>query len=174
MHIILGLLSAIVTILYIMDRVGIDVGGFNPWSWRRRRAWTRRYEGDPIYSVDDPMQAAAIFVAGTAKLDGALSAEEKQAILGLFEEKFSLTSKAASELLGSAMHLLGAPQVIDAQLGGLAGKARDIFTPEQAESVLEMMASVASLAGGPTPQQQEYIARVRGNLSTPPSAATWA
>jgi len=30
MHIILGLLGSIVTILYLLDRLGIDIGGLNP------------------------------------------------------------------------------------------------------------------------------------------------
>lgn len=174
MHIVIGILSAILTILYILDRVGIDVGALNPWSWRRRRAWAKRYHGDPIYSVDDPIQAAAIFITGTARLGGGVSAEEKRVILGLFEEKFSLNARDASELFGSAMHLLGAPQVIDTQLDGLAGRTRDLFTPEQAESILEMLRDIAALDGGSTAKQNEYITRLRAALVKPEPVGSWA
>lgn len=85
MHILLALLSAIVTILYVLDRIGIDIGWYNPWSWRRRRAWAMKHDGDPIYSVEDPIHAAAIFVTGAAKLDGDLSQEQKQAILEMMD-----------------------------------------------------------------------------------------
>ncbi|HEX5788056.1 MAG TPA: TerB family tellurite resistance protein [Woeseiaceae bacterium] len=173
MHIVLGILSAVISILYILDRLGIDVA-FNPWSWRRRRAWAKRYTGDPIYSVDEPMHAAAIFVTATAKFDGTVSTEEKQAILQMFEEKFSLSPKAAAELFGSATHLLGAPQVMGTQVEGLAGKSRDLFSPEQAESMLEMMEGVAALSGGPTPQQHEYLVRMRNAFEKPQPAGTWA
>lgn len=40
MHIVLGLLGTLVTILWLLYRLaemGIDLGGLNPWAWRRRR-----------------------------------------------------------------------------------------------------------------------------------------
>ncbi len=115
MHIILGPLGSIVTILYMLDRLGIDLGGLNPFYWQRRRSWAKKYQGDPIYSVEDPMHVAAILIVGAAKLDGEISSEQKRVALEQFESSFSLDSPAASELFGSAAHLLGAPQIIDAQ-----------------------------------------------------------
>ena len=125
MHIVLGILGSIITILYMLDRLGINLGGLNPFYWRRRRAWAAKYQGDPIYSIEDPMHVAALLIVGTAKLDGDLSAEQKNVILSQFESSFSLDSRAASELLGSAAHLLGVPQIIDTQLNGVAEKNKD-------------------------------------------------
>jgi len=51
MHIVLGILTSLIAILYFLDRMGIDLGGLNPFYWRRRRAWARKYGGDPIYAV---------------------------------------------------------------------------------------------------------------------------
>ena len=59
MH-ILGLLTLIVSILYLLDRTGIDIGWLNPFHWHRRRAWSKQYHGDPIYSVEDPLHIAAL------------------------------------------------------------------------------------------------------------------
>ena len=174
MHILLGLLSAIVTILFLLDRLGIDIGWYNPWSWRRRRAWAKKYDSDPIYSIEDPIHAAAIFVIGVAKLDGDVSQEQKQAIRSLFAKRFSLNDKEATSLFGSAAHLLGAPQVIGMQLNGLAGKLKDSFSPEQAQSILEMLDSIAAVGGGPTPAQQEYLARMRALFAQPEAARSWA
>ncbi|MDH3532963.1 MAG: TerB family tellurite resistance protein, partial [Gammaproteobacteria bacterium] len=81
MHIVIGILTSILTILYILERLGIDIGWLNPWSWHRRRAWAKRYHGDPIYSIEDPIDVAAVLIVGTAKLEGDLSAEQKAAIL---------------------------------------------------------------------------------------------
>ena len=174
MHIIIGALSAILTLLYILERLGIDIGWYNPWSWRRRRAWSRRYDGDPIYSVDDPMHAAAILVTGVARLDGTVSAEEKQALIALFGEKFSLPPKAAAELLGSAAHLLGAPQVVETQLTGLAGKTQGLFSLEQAASIVDMMERIAALDGGPTEAQVDYVNHMRTALKPAQPAGAWA
>jgi hypothetical protein len=118
MHVLLGLLGSLITILYILDRLGFDLAGMNPFYWRRRRAWAKKYEGDPIYSVEDPIEVAAILIIGVARLEGDLSAEQKRVAQEQFASAFSMDARAAAQLLGSASHLLGAPQVIDAQLDG--------------------------------------------------------
>ena len=175
MHVVLGLLTSIITILYLLDRMGIDLGGLNPLYWRRRRAWAAKYQGDPIYSVEDPMHVAALLIVGTAKLDGDLSAEQKQVVLRQFEAKFSLDSSAASELLGSAAHLLGAPQIIDTQLSGVADRNKDRFSSDQAESMIQMMADVASADGDMTARQSEYIESVRALfISSEQAPGTWS
>ena len=161
MHVILALLTTLVSVLYLLDRMGIDIGGLNPFYWRRRRAWAAKYQGDPIYSIEDPMHVAALLIIGVAKLEGDLSAEQKKLVLHLFESKFSLDSAAASELLGSAVHLLGAPQVIDAQLDGVAQKSSERFSKDQAESMIQMIVDVASAEGELSAKQEEFVARVR-------------
>lgn len=175
MHIVLGLLGAIVTILFLLDRLGVDLGGLNPFYWRRRRAWTKKYEGDPIYSVEDPKHVAALLIVGTAKLDGDLSAGQKKAALKQFESNFSLDSRAASELLGSAAHLLGPPQVIDTQLNGLADKNQGRFSQDQAESMIQMMIEVASADGELTAEQSGYVDSMRARfVRSKRSEAAWS
>ena len=59
---ILGLLGTIVTILWLLYRLaemGIDLGGLNPFLWRRRRKWKKHYEANPIYKIDSPMEATS-------------------------------------------------------------------------------------------------------------------
>lgn len=174
MHIVLGLLGAIVTILFLLDRLGVDIGGLNPFYWRRRRAWAKRYEGDPIYSVEDPKHVAALLIVGAAKLDGDLSAGQKRVALQQFESEFSLDSRAASELLGSAAHLLGPPQVIDTQLNGLADKSKGRFSQDQAESMVQMIIEVASADGELTAEQSRYIDSMRARfVRSKRSEAAW-
>ena len=175
MHVVLALLTSIITILYLLDRMGVDLGGLNPFYWRRRRAWAAKYQGDPIYSVEDPMHIAALLVVGAAKLDGDISAEQKRVILDQFESSFSLNASAASELLGSAAHLLGPPQVIDSQLDGVAQKNKDQFSKEQAESMIQMMEAVASAEGDVTAKQGDYIAGLRAIfMSAEKPPGTWS
>ncbi len=175
MHIVLALLGSIITILYLLDRMGIDLGGLNPFHWRRRRAWAAKYEGDPIYSVDDPMHVAALLIVGVAKLDGDLSSEQKKVVLDQFESNFSLDSRGASELLGSAAHLLGAPQVIDTQLNGVAEKNKDRFSKVQAESMIQMMVEVASADGELSVKQSKYVENIRSLfVPSPRNQGTWS
>jgi hypothetical protein len=173
MHIVLGLLGSIISILYLLDRLGVDIGWLNPWSWRRRRAWAKKYEGDPIYSIEDPIHVAAILIVGVAKLEGDLSAEQKTAVLTQFKETFSLDSRAASELLGSATHLLGAPQVIGTQLDGVANRNSHTFKPDQAESMIDMIQQIASVGGAMSDAQREFVDRLRSHFVSPSQKGTW-
>ena len=131
MHIILGILTSIVTICYFLDRWGIDIGGLNPFYWARRRAWAKKYHGDPIYAVEDPLEVAALLVVGAAKLGGDLSAGQKEAAQKIFETRFSMDSRESAQLLTAAGHLLAAPQLLDSQLQGLAEKNKTTFSGEQ-------------------------------------------
>ena len=173
MHIILGLLTAIISLLYILDRLGIDVGYLNPFTWARRRAWAKKYEGDPIYSIEDPIHVAAIFVVGTAKLGDDISTDRKAAIVALFARTFSMSDGDANELYISAARLLGAPQVIETQLTGVADKHRETFNGSQAESLFDMLAEVLGDSSNET--QRNFVASLRDKLSAPSDPqGTWA
>ncbi len=164
MHIILGALTAIVTILFLLDRMGVSLGGLNPFHWYRRRAFANKYGSDPIYSIEDPIHVASLLIIGVAKLDGDLSAGQKRVAQEQFESEFSLDSREASQLFGSAAHLLAAPQLIDRQLEKLAGRNKDSFSREQAESMIQMMIDVASTDGDLTAAQREFIEGVRSQF----------
>ncbi len=175
MHIVLGLLGSIVTILFLLDRLGIDLGGLNPFYWHRRRAFVQKYGSDPIYSIEDPVHVAALMIIGAAKLDGDLTAEQKRVAQELFVTEFSLSSREASELFGSAAHLLAAPQLIDAQLRKLAARNAGLFSPDQAKSMLEMMSRVASADGALSSEQEDYINNVRSQyVRGDEPKGTWA
>ena len=174
MHIIIGFLGSLVTIFYLLDRLGVDIGGLNPFYWYRRHAFAKKFGADPIYSIEDPLHVASLLVIGVAKLDGDLTAEQKRVAQEQFETSFSMDAKAASELFGSAAHLLAAPQLIDNQLQKLVGKNRDRFSTEQAESMLQMMGRVAAAEGQPSAAQVQFIDSVRSQLSTERGpAGTW-
>lgn len=164
MHILLGLLGSIVTVLYILDRIGIDLGGLNPFYWYRRRAFAKKYGADPIFSIEDPLHVASLLVIGVAKLDGDLTAAQKAIAQAQFETNFSMDSRAASELFGSAAHLLAAPQLLDSQLTKLADKNSSRFSREQVDSLIEMMTRVASADGKPSSAQEAFISGVRAKL----------
>lgn len=175
MHILLGLLGSIVTILYILDRVGIDLGGLNPFYWYRRRAFAKKYGADPIFSIEDPVHVASLLVIGAAKLDGDLTAAQKAIAQEQFEANFSMDSSAASELFGSAAHLLAAPQLLDSQLTKLADKNSDRFSREQVDSLVDMMTRVASADGDLSSTQRAFISDVRAKFVRQESPqGTWA
>ncbi len=174
MHIVLGILGSLVTLFYLLDRLGIDIGGLNPFYWYRRRAFAKRYGADPIYSIDDPMHVASLLIIGAAKLDGDLTAEQHTVAHAEFEKNFNLDAKQASDLFGSAAHLLAAPQLLENQLNKLADKTVPRFTPEQSESLVEIMTTVASTGGGLSTTQREFIDGIRARSgSTTEPQGTW-
>ena len=177
MHILLALITAIATILIVLKRLadnGIDLAGLNPFLWRRRRNWRLQLEGNPVFSIDNPRDMAALLVAGVAKIDGEISAEEKHAIRNEFETTFSMSADQATELLASSAYLLRDGEVLRSQLASVLKRANEYLTGEQVDSLFEMMNRVALVDGAPTTQQVEYIAAVKRHVTPPqPADTTW-
>lgn len=174
MHIVLGILTTLVTVLYLLDRMGVDLAGLNPWSWRRRRNWRNKFEGDPLYAVEDPMETAAILVVGAIKIDGEFSAEQKKAAIGRFEETFSLDTRAASDLFASAAHLLAGPQLIETQLDKFSERHVQTFSADQAQSLIDMAEQVAAADGELSERQRKYIESLRTRMAKPDAEnASW-
>ena len=62
MHIVIAILGSIVTILVLLNRLkstGIDFGWLNPFTWYRRRQWKLKVTKNPIYAMENPMEAVA-------------------------------------------------------------------------------------------------------------------
>ena len=139
MHIILGLLGTIVTILILLNRLsdaGIDFGWLNPFTWRRRRAWRKKFEGNPVFALDTPLEVAALLATSLAKIDGEISKEEKATLLSLFQSEFGKTEKEASDLLMSSIYLFGDGEQAIAKPDKVMQRSLDKFSDEQAESVM--------------------------------------
>lgn len=167
MHIVLGALGSVITILWLLHRLaemGIDLGGLNPWLWQRRRRWRQKYEGNPIYSLESPMEVTALLIAGTAKVDGDMSVEEKAEILGVFENEFSLSKRDAADLLLSVTHLLGRGDEFYQKLAAVLAPSKERFTQEQAESAIELMQRVAAISSTGSQIKSELIESARSAL----------
>ena len=73
MHIILGILGSVITILVLVKQLscaGIDLGRFNPFTWFRLNKWQKAYNADPAFSLDRPMEAVAGLLYVMAKCSG--------------------------------------------------------------------------------------------------------
>lgn len=177
MHIVLAALGLIVSILFLLSRLadaGIDLGGLNPFLWKRRRAWRRKVEGNPIFTLQDPLEVASLLVVATAKVDGDMSSEEKRTVLREFEHTLGLKHRVAADLLGSGVYLLGDMQVFQEQLAAFLANAKERLSPAQAQSVVAMMESVAGSGGSASEQQKSLIAAARERLDPAPQPkGTW-
>lgn len=164
MHIILGLLGTIVTILILFKRLqdaGIDIGWLNPFSWARRRAFRKQYQMHPAYCLESTMDVAALLMLAVAKVDGDISKEQKSKLLDLFQSTFSLTDKQASSLLISSAHIYGNGQDVLANPSKVLARTMDAFSPEQVNSLFDLLEQVSIAEGNPSNQQQALIKQIK-------------
>lgn len=170
MHIIIGLLGSLVSlawILYRLAEMGIDLGGLNPWLWRRRRNWKKRYEANPVYGIEKPLEATALIMAAVAKADGDISAEEKQAILELFQSEFHLTDQDAAALLRSSTFLLGSGEAVIENLDKVLEPSKGHFSMEQAESAVALIEKIYQLAPSAGSDREAVAQKARAILLPP-------
>ena len=163
MHIILGILGSIITILVLVNRIsqtGIDLGKFNPFAWHRRRKWQKKYYADPAFSLDRPMEAVAGLLYVMAKCSGEITREQKECILNLFQIEFHLSEDKARELLSSSSFLLKDEDQIVENLKSFLKPSLEKFDDEKRASTLVMLHKVAECEGRRTSKQEEFLSKV--------------
>lgn len=168
MHIVLGILGTIVTILILLNRLaeaGIDLGGLNPFLWQRRRRWRKKLEGNPIYHVDSPMDATALLATATAKMDGDLSSDEKRMLLSAFAEEFEVSKRDAAGLLISSAHLLGDGEALRNNLEKVLQPSLESFTEDQAGSAIGLLNKVCEIDPAENELKRELVEQVEGIFS---------
>ncbi len=172
---LLGLLGVIVTALVLLSRLadaGIDLGGLNPFALKRRRSWRRKFEANPLFGLDDPMEVAAVLAVGIAKAGGDMSSEQKRTVLGAFERTFALDRRAAEELLASSAYLVGDGRIFRDQVPDVIARSRERFADSQIASTLSLVEEVAAVDGA-TELQRELIGRIKGAFDEKGSSTAW-
>lgn len=174
MHLIIGLLTAIASLLYALERLGIDIGWINPWAWKRRRGWQKQYNANPAFHSESPLEAVALLMTAITKVDGDLSSDEKAELLKLFEEELKQTSEDASALLRSSVFLLGRGEEVFASPEKVLDKCIDNFTDAQKATTIYLLTRMSEVSGSATSVQKAFISKVDGRFKgTPKSAENW-
>lgn len=164
MHIILGLLGVVVTILVLLNRLnqgGIDIGWLNPFSWARRRKFRKEYELHPAFTLESPLDVAALFMVAVAKINGDMSKEQRATILSLFQSELKLNEQKSVELLRSSVHIFGRGDDVLGNPSGVLIRTMDKFSQEQVDSVMFMLNKVATTEGDASLQQDDLIKRIK-------------
>ena len=170
MHIVLGLLTTVVTVLILLNRLaeaGISLGGLNPFLLHRRRKWQRRLEGNPIYHVESPMDATALLMVAVAKVDGDMSGDEKARILDAFTGELNLSKREAAALLVSSTYLHGKGDELRANLDKVLKPSAPNFTEEQARSAIALLEGLCEPGASSRELKGELVERVRERLLAP-------
>ena len=132
MHVILGGLGLIVTILVLINRLsdaGIDIGWLDPFKWNRRRKWRQAYHANPVYDIKDPMKSTAGLMYAMAKCSGDISSEQKNCILDTFKEIFKLTDKEATDLLSTCSFYIKTEDVVSNNVRTKKAKTYSTHSP---------------------------------------------
>jgi hypothetical protein len=164
MHVLIGLITALaglVWALYSLQRAGFDL---NPAGWGRRRQWRKLYGTKPIFTLQRPMEAAALLMVGVLKQEGEISREQKAALVEIFRETFHLDEAQAQDVFASSVFLLKDELNLDQSVRGILAPTRERFTPEQAASLIALLERVARLEGAPNDAQQRIIDAARQEL----------
>ena len=172
---LLGILGLIVTVLVLLSRLadaGIDLGGLNPFLTRRRRAWRQKFEANPLFSLDQPMEVAAVLAVGIAKADGDMSREQKQTLLASFRQTFNIDDRAAEALLASSAHLAGDGLILWDQVHDVIARSKEQFTDSQIKSTMLLLEKIAAVEG-PSDRQRALISNVENSLCDRPVAESW-
>jgi uncharacterized tellurite resistance protein B-like protein len=163
MHIILGILGSVITILILVSRLsdaGLGIRKLNPFAWSRRRKWEKNYYADPAFSMDRPMEAVAGLLYVMAKCSGEITREQKECILNLFQIEFHLDEDKARELLSSSSFLLKDEDKIIENLKSFLKPSLEKFDDEKRASTLVMLHKVADCEGKRTSKQEEFMSQV--------------
>ncbi|KZN37131.1 TerB family tellurite resistance protein [Pseudoalteromonas luteoviolacea] len=160
MHIILGVLGALITILVLLNRLsetGFDIGWLNPFSWHRRRKFRKNHDLNPVFKLDSPLDVAALLVTGVVKVDGDITATQKSALLHAFESEFRVDRAEAKDLLTSSVYLIGNGQEFFSKPAKSIERSFDKFTPEQVASIIGLLDRISQVDGPATSIQTQYI-----------------
>lgn len=177
MHIILAILGSIVTILFLIQRLknlGIDLGWLNPFHWHHRQQWKKKVGADPLFSITDPMEAAAGLLYTAAKLSGDISAEQKALVLNIFEQDFKLSKQEATHLLSSNAFLIKDEEKVSDNLQKFLEPNLENFSESQKESTLALVDRVIAVEKRDYEKQQEFRAQLARIFETPKKQnGTW-
>lgn len=160
MHIIIAFLGSVISLLWVLHRLaemGIDLGGLNPFLWRRRRKWTMQYQANPIFQITDPMESTALLLTAVAKADGDMSVEEKAALLDVFRSEFELSARDSAALLAASSHALGKGDEVRDQLDKVLAPSLDTFQANQIGTACELMERMAVVGGSASGPQRELV-----------------
>jgi uncharacterized tellurite resistance protein B-like protein len=175
MHIIIGLITAVAGLLWALNSLqnsGLRLSSFNPFYWFRRTKWKKQYQELPLYQIDSPLEVAAVFILGIAKLEGEISREQKAEILRIFSDEFKLSQDDSNDLFASTSYLLQPEHDFIKNIGKILSPTKDKFSEEQAESTIELVVRMANLDSAMSSEQNQVINQLKNLLKPPTSAQT--
>jgi len=169
MHVVIGIITAIaglVWALHSLQNSGVNLNSFNPFFWLRRKKWEQQLGTKPMHRLDKPMDAACLLLVGIVKTEGEITREQKADIIKLFQDEFKLDESQSTELFSVSSHMLQDVVDLPAEVINILAPCKEQFKPDQTDSLLKMLAKVASIEHVITDMQSKVITAVENVLRT--------
>lgn len=173
MHIIIGVITAIAGLVWALtslQRSGVDLNSFNPFTWYHRYQWRKKIQPHPALAVDNPMDIAAVILLHTAKLKGELTRETRQTLLKIFQDTFRLEEKGA-EVLFSATSFLLKDGLFEKFVSRFIQMRWSTLSTAQAQQIVPLVQKIAELDGPPTAQQSELLSLLKEKTLPKPDSS---
>jgi uncharacterized tellurite resistance protein B-like protein len=172
MHIILGILSAVGFLAYLLYRanqaaeVGQALGdaASDGRSWVRRFFWRRKSAVDPVRAIDDPRLAASVMMHVIAKCEGDLSETEKTVILTQMRDVLELTEAQAKEMQAQARWLTADVKDETTFLRRASSAIHSRCDDREKRQLIDMLRAVAEIDDGASELQADAIDRLQHDL----------
>ncbi|MDC0598621.1 TerB family tellurite resistance protein [Gammaproteobacteria bacterium] len=164
MHILIGLLTAIASLIWALNRFGVDVNSFNPFHWHRRNKWKKQFDTKPLHLLKKPIEAAAVLLIGTVNAEGLISREQKAEVMKVFTDEFQQDQSTATDLFVSGTFMLKDVIDVAAEVPHILAPNKEFFTQEQSQSLLKVLSRMASLEGEMTQAQKDIVDAVETEL----------
>jgi len=130
--------------------------------WWNRRQFRKKAEGSAIGAVNDPATAATIMMVAIVSAEGAISAEQRQAIET--EMKSVMNVDKTAEMFTFAQWAAG--QVVDPNT--ISMKFQKLWMDNLSESecgdLIAMIERVVAIDGGPTSHQRNLITKLKQRI----------
>ena len=172
MHILLGLLSAVGILIFILWRVSMAIhaardiadAANDARGFFRRRKWRKKVNVDLLNQIDDPREAAITMMVGVAEADGAITHAEQNKIQEIIIQEFGATPKQAEELFARARWL----SKDNVDLGNFLSRLKPVIidncTHEQKLELIDMLTSVANVEEDIAPDVLHSLSLLKRDL----------
>ncbi len=127
----------------IADGVKEARGFFRGWAWRRK------YDQNPLDTIEDPRELAAVIMVVTAEADGNLTDAERLTITSEMAKAFGASKKQAEELLAQARFVARDHRDPANIYRRLAPKIVKALGAEERRDLVRMVEVVAAADGSP-------------------------
>lgn len=168
MGVVLQILGLIITFTMAMEalrRFGIDVGWLNPLSFFRRRAWAKKVQTPPLYTLEHPVDVVAVMALAMVQATGAVTVEQKDGVLALLRQHLGVDDAGAGNLWIASSHMLRNRPLAASEVPAVLERSADKFTDYHVQTLRSVMQAAAQIVPPVSAEQQQLLDAVEAYFS---------